>query len=246
MENNTPNNELTHYQMELLLPDYVLGKLDHDEVIMFESNLLSYPDIASEVAEARNVFAKIEKMDLDSKNLYRSKNVSVKVQDRLAHRLKPQLRFRFVFRFILPTVALIALAVLVINSPNFEKKSSTPEHDFASYRIPAIFDSGELFQIFDSGNEDGSDYFDSESDKSEVSGFAPDSLSDLVISDYYYDRFYDGYYDEYFDEYYDEIEQSGDYYPLNYINFETKDLNRLDEDYFQQILKELENVDINS
>jgi len=32
MENNTANNELTHYQMELLLPDYVLGKLDPDEL----------------------------------------------------------------------------------------------------------------------------------------------------------------------------------------------------------------------
>ncbi len=242
MGNNIANNELTHYQMELLLPDYVLGKLDHNEVMMFESNLLSYPDIASEVAEARNVFAKIEKMDLDSKNMYRSKNVSVKLQDRLAHRLKPQLRFRFVFRFILPTAALIALAILVINSPNFEKKSSTPEHDFASYRIPAIFDAGELLQIFDSGNKEGNAFFDNELVEPDASDSVTDSQTARVISDYYDDRFYDGYYDEY----YDEIEQSGDYYPLNYINFETKDLNRLDEDYFQQILQELENVDIHS
>ncbi len=234
MESFTPNRELSHYQMEMLLPDYVLGKLNPDEMTLFESNLPRYPDLAGEVAEARIVFGKIDKMDLDSKNAYRSRNVSVKVQDNLGHRLKRQQKFRFVARFILPTAALIFMAILVIDSPRFDKSSNNPELAFAAYRMPAIFDPDELYQLFDSEYEENydllGDAFDREFDKLELSGAGQDYISTGIISDYYY---YD-------------VDESGNYYPLNSINFETKDLDKLDEEIFQQILEEIENVDINS
>ncbi|MFN8358430.1 MAG: hypothetical protein U0264_00820 [Candidatus Kapaibacterium sp.] len=107
------NTILTKSELESLLPDYAFGKASDEEIRLIERSLPYYPEIEQEFAEIKNVFGTIDSSFLESEIDHRTRNLSMKVNDRLrTTRSTALLSTAFWARFALPSVAVVILAVL--------------------------------------------------------------------------------------------------------------------------------------
>lgn len=116
-------NKLSEKQMQELLPDYVLGKITPEEKSDFESNLEKYPNIKIEVDEAGKVFNAFESFDFNDMMKQKSKNISVKVQQKRRKKADATNGFVFMSRVIFPSLAVLFLAYLTFFENIFETKS---------------------------------------------------------------------------------------------------------------------------
>ena len=83
MENNFQNKELTYKEMQEMLPDFVFGRLSEEEKKLFEFNLQNYTDLQNEVNQVKDVFGRIDEMELDKKITQKTRNLSIKVMKRM-------------------------------------------------------------------------------------------------------------------------------------------------------------------
>ena len=81
--------QLTRKEMEELLPDYIFKRLSKDETEAFEQNLPNFPDLVEEIEEVRKVFWKLEQMDIDGFLERKTRNIPVKVSNKLARKKSP-------------------------------------------------------------------------------------------------------------------------------------------------------------
>ena len=104
--------------MQEMLPDYVLGRLDEKEISDFEYNLHKFPDIEQEVAQANELFQRINKTDFDKLLERKTRNMSYNVHNKLKKetRKRPQ----FLTRFALPTIGLVTVFVLMFFTTDVE------------------------------------------------------------------------------------------------------------------------------
>ena len=118
MENmNYPDEK----RMLELLPDYVFGRLSKDDNDLFESSLSFYPEIEKEAADAKAVFSRFDKMELDKKIDYRVRNLSVKVNQRRKKNVPAVPRASSFIRLAFPAAAVIAITIFIINNPAAKK-----------------------------------------------------------------------------------------------------------------------------
>ncbi len=75
--------------MEEMLPDYVFGRLLPDEKEKFELSLSNYPDLSREVQEVRKVFSKLERLDFDNYLERKTRNIPIKVSEKLQQKRNP-------------------------------------------------------------------------------------------------------------------------------------------------------------
>ena len=83
MNTQNINQSLSLSDMEAMLPDYAFGRLDEPEKLIFESHLPSFPDIKKEIIEVQRVFERIDAMDFNDSMDYMSRNLSVRVLQRM-------------------------------------------------------------------------------------------------------------------------------------------------------------------
>lgn len=115
MNNNELNKKLSYKQMQESLPDYVFGRLSPEEQAVFESSLPAFPDLQDEVSQVREVFSKVETMDFDRVIEAKTRNLSVRVNDRLNKRKKAG-AYAWSMKYAVPTVAVVILfAYMFIN-----------------------------------------------------------------------------------------------------------------------------------
>lgn len=107
---------LTRKQLEEMLPDYAFGRLGAEDSLQFEQSIEEYPDLNQELRDIQSVFSKVEKMDFNSILENRTRNISVRVQQRLASKNSQSSSFSRLFRFVIPTAALAAMAYFVFTS----------------------------------------------------------------------------------------------------------------------------------
>lgn len=110
------NPSLTRKQLEEMLPDYAFGRLGTEDSLQFEQSIEAYPDLTKELRDIQGVFSKVEKMDFNAILDNRSRNLSVRVQQRLASKNSHSNSFSRLFRFVIPTAALAAMAYFVFTS----------------------------------------------------------------------------------------------------------------------------------
>ena len=109
-------NKLTYTELERLLPDYLFGSLDNETKLQFEESAKDYPEILSEIESIKNTFNQFEKFDLKSSIKQESKNLSVKVQERLIKQKKSHLIMGILPKYVYPSLGLVALIYFVFIS----------------------------------------------------------------------------------------------------------------------------------
>ncbi len=81
--------KFTYEEMQEYLPDYIFGRLAPEERQRFEDTLTDFPDLQKEIAEVQKVFRKLESMDFENYVERKTKNIPVKVTNRLQQKRQP-------------------------------------------------------------------------------------------------------------------------------------------------------------
>lgn len=205
-------------KMEEILPDYLFGNCSTEDKELFEVHIDLFPELKRELVDAQMVFAKVEEIDINAKMERESRNISVGVQDKLENNRGSE--FRFIPRVVMPSLALFAVAYLL------------------------FFNS---FSFFESSTEGSNDMFSGidfdELNVDDLAGEIPgESLSNLVVNNYSFDY---SYLSEVSQDYNYDLEYIGDEINLNYYEINSL-IEYLDEEDFQEILKEMDNAKLSS
>jgi hypothetical protein len=124
MNNKDLNKTLTYREMQELLPDYVFCRINPDDRTAFEKNLPAYPDLIDEIKQVREVFSKVEAMDIDKIIEAKTRNLSVRVKDRRSKHRKVT-TYSWTMKYAVPTVAILFLGFYIfINKDNLDVDSS--------------------------------------------------------------------------------------------------------------------------
>lgn len=135
--NMTPS--LSRKQTEEMLPDYAFGRLGAEDSLQFEQSIDAYPDLSQELKDIQGVFSKVEKMDFNSILENRTRNISVRVQERMAKNSKNNSMSRL-FRLVIPTVSVAALAIFFFSSGTsfFHSNESVSDIEADSHHIQVV------------------------------------------------------------------------------------------------------------
>lgn len=120
--------KMSKRELEEILPDYVLNRLEGELKVRFEAEIVEFPDLIQEIEDAKAVFARFDAMEFRDAMNRGSRNVSVRVMNRMA--VQPQSRYAKAFRFLLPSlgVAIIALSFFLYpNYVNIFNKNNSPQ-----------------------------------------------------------------------------------------------------------------------
>lgn len=107
MENKT---NITREILEQMLPDYALGKLSAEDKDIFEQNIPAYPDLEKELDSFRIMFSRMENVDFDSPLEERTRNISVKVNERLAEK-RSKKKAGVILKYISPVAAMLVITI---------------------------------------------------------------------------------------------------------------------------------------
>lgn len=119
---NSQNNELRK-KIEENLPDYIFGRLSKDDIIFFEQNVNLFPDLMKECDDAKAFFNKLENMDFDKVFDEHTKNISVKVHNKM-QKIRPVPVWAKISRIAFPVVAIAALFFINSNFTKIDNKKS--------------------------------------------------------------------------------------------------------------------------
>ncbi len=103
-------------KMQENLPDYVFGRLTDSDKLWFEENLSDFPDIQEEIKQVKAVFNRIEKIDFRSDIEHKTRNLSVKVMDRMDATYLDKKYGGFKKRVLYPAVSLAVLMIVTYYS----------------------------------------------------------------------------------------------------------------------------------
>lgn len=235
------NRELTKIQMEEMLPDFIFERLSGSQRQDFESNLHKYPELEKEIHEVKAVFARFEEMDVNADIRERTRNMSIKVNQKLNKRRKSA-KAGFL-KFAVPIAAVIALAMFIFPKPetdfttnrNIDINSPVAsiqefEIDLAEIKSDSVIISNGSDII--AGEDEPFEIYTDELDlATDYSGYLNTAIDNEILSAFFEDqpgktRF---------------IESGNDFYYSIY-----DDIQNISEDEFQILLEAIENEDFNS
>lgn len=232
---NTDGIKLNEKQMQEFLPDYIFGRLNESDNFNFEFNLPYFPEIAKEIKEVQAVFGKLNSMDIEKPIRERSKNLSVKVNEKLNKR-KSNVYSGFLSpRFAMPIIALLIGGLMIVYYGNQNKLAENINSDIQILTDKDIEtinnEDEELTLIEESADlafaENTLDYSDIVQFDSEIEQIANSEISKIAMRD--------------------SKEISVYFSKYHYLDPAILDeLDNLDEEDFLKIYEELKNEDINS
>ncbi|MGA2298985.1 MAG: hypothetical protein ABSG15_15680 [FCB group bacterium] len=245
MEQNEEINKLTYKEMQEFLPDYVFDRISQEDKAKFEEQLPLYPDLQDEIKQVRAVFSKIENMDLDKVISSRTRNLSVKVNERLERKNNRSRKFSLVNRYLVPTFGLALLLIIIFSSKDLFKFSNNGKNkiDSNSSNELQILKNSDALALLDSSStldslvEATSNLVNPVHHVSAKETPVDDATIDKIWSDFLSDNLIIGGILPQNFLIYNHITSNGDL---------MKDLNDMDENDFQNILKEIDDVDFNS
>ncbi|MFN3305639.1 MAG: hypothetical protein ACK42Z_00445 [Candidatus Kapaibacteriota bacterium] len=225
---------LNQKQLEELLPDYVFGRLNSNEKELFEKSIQNFPELIKEVENVRNVFNRLQDMDLDRFLDMKTKNIPVQVSQRLYRKTNPLNFFaKPAFVSVVAGLGVVLLIVSIlftrINKDNNVINETITRNSVAE-NVPYIFP-----ELDDIAN---------------LALFENETLSDipeLYLDNFSFSAFYSEVEDleEIVNENLVELIGANDLLftvPFNQNSF--KNFENLDETDFQQIMEELKNVEL--
>ncbi|MFN3780945.1 MAG: hypothetical protein ACK4SO_02075 [Candidatus Kapaibacteriota bacterium] len=225
---------LNQKQLEELLPDYVFGRLNSNEKELFEKSIQNFPELIKEVENVRNVFSRLQDMDLDRFLDMKTKNIPVQVSQRLYRKTNP-LNFlaKPAFVSVVAGLGVVLLIVSILFTRINKDKNVIDEtitRNNVAENVPYIFP-----ELDDIAN---------------LALFENETLSDipeLYLDNFSFSAFYSEVEDleEIVNENLVELIGANDLLftvPFNHNSF--KNFENLDETDFQQIIEELKNVEL--
>ena len=234
----------TYEQMQELLPDYVFNRLNEDDIIIYETALPDYPDLVQEVKDVRSVFAKVEEMDFKKILDGKTKNLSVKVMQKLEKQKKYQFRHSRVYRIYIPTIAIAAMMLIFFKFDNI-KSYLFPENNISSSIEFTNFSQKETQNLM--GNEINLQTV------SEIDTIISNHTvgKDLELSNIIKDDkdLYSALDETYIEEIITKFTNQKELFKNVHFSASIQnndDLKMLDEDEIQQLLEEIQNDDFNS
>ncbi|MGE5481140.1 MAG: hypothetical protein ACM3U1_12030 [Chloroflexota bacterium] len=177
--------KLSYEEMQQELPDYLFGRLSEERRRAFEATLPDFPDLREEIQGVRKVFAKVDRMDLDAKMEFRSRNVSVKVLDRLEARRRNAWTWR---KATVPGLGLIALVIIVFNlykTPEDDniKRQSTPATAKTEEVILNVIDSSDVASLL-ATPKDSAEAAAAVNEMLSMNSEAPDDYDSTDVTEY--------------------------------------------------------------
>ncbi len=224
-------NQDLYKTLQEMMPDYIFGDLNSQDNSYFEKNYIIFPDLVEEVEQGRSVFDKLNNMEIDKKLAEKTRNLSVKVNQRRHYEMTyRQKRTRFFMRYLAPMASLAIVAFLmftplgksimmpeVATEKNQSKNLQSEPIEFVNYSdLLAISNDGDMENIYEAVIENGT-LVDSEDA----------SLSDIIEQAFF-----------------SAISESNTNLLLNSVgNYSAiqDDLSLLSEDEFQSIIEDLKN-----
>jgi hypothetical protein len=232
---------LTYKQMQEALPDYVFGRISEEDKKAFDNTLPQYPDISEEINQVRSVFSKVEKLDLNNDVSKRTRNMSVRVMNRMNKPPAYRNSYSFAMKYLIPSLGALVIGIFIFKNNYDLTINKTPENAKTTISI----DSSEKKLIMPS---EMAVLFDDSLDEEEIAVFNEDisqglqinDLTDEDIAEYVNNETIDDLSDDGLNIGPDEvnIHKSSNFYEL------LDNLEKLDEEDFQKILKDLTNANI--
>ncbi|MBX3042121.1 MAG: hypothetical protein KIT33_11355 [Candidatus Kapabacteria bacterium] len=210
-------------EMEELLPDYAFGRLPKEKENEFKENLENFPDLQQEIEEINLVFSKIDKMNFDDILESKTRNLSVKVNNRRMERMPALSGNAFLLRFAIPAAVVIFILITI-----FKTTTDNQETLSFSQKLNSLME----FDDLDKESINDYDYYGVYAES--ANNQSTESVVNQIVSQLNYH----------------DIEEKK--YILNQVGativtpeyYMIDDFEFLSEDDFQNILEEIKNVKI--
>lgn len=242
---NTNKQEiLSEKQMQDLFCDYIFKKLSEKDMFAFENSIKYYSEINKELEEVSIAFGKLEHSNFDKKISKYTRNLSVKVNEKLSAQHKFSYKFQWLNKYLLPSTGVAAILLIFLFFNFFDNKDN--QNNIQTKRnITFTGITQEDVESIEMEKNTDDNYFNliekiiphSAKTQSDLFAIMENNDSDNTLSDVY-----DGIISE-------QILQEG----LNigkFGNIKQYDLfnnfENLEEEDIDNILKELENADFNT
>ena len=227
----TKNADPEKYKLQCMLPDYVLNKLTEQERSEFEQAVTNYPDLSEEVKDAQDLFNYIEKFDYKKMMYDKTQYLPDRVVAHLEKQNKLYKPYKTKWKRLIAvgTFAAVILVYFYFANNTTQIENAVKQHnatDFfteAEKHIIAEIDDIELYDIDD------------------IPTYLQEALlnNDIELEeldDYYFSTIRMGI---------DEIMQSYGTIsdnPENDFMYLIEELENIDENYFQTLLNQIENL----
>lgn len=126
MENK--KNILSLIEMQDLFCDYVFNKLSEQDRLKFEESLPNYPEMKKDIENVYTSFDLIEKRKLDNIISNHTRNISVKVNEKLYNQSNFDYAFNRLIKYLIP-IGGLAVIVIIITYFNFFNNNIPLQND---------------------------------------------------------------------------------------------------------------------
>ena len=239
MSENKNIDELSYNQMQEMLPDYVFNRVSMNDALIFEENLLRYPELIKEIRDVRRVFGNVEKMDLNNTINQKTRHLSIKVRNGYKKDCRKPQNSILGFRYIMPIIAILAVSALFYSY--FQSQSNSTNETKQSYteNIKEIVKPQEVLVVMSDTSISDDDYIEITNELSSDDNQI--NMDELILDKETFNESLDEYLSSLL---FDEISED-DYF--DYMNSTNESNNifipidEISEDDFQLILKDIEN-----
>ncbi len=245
MKNNDNNKILTLQEMQNLFCDYVFEKLSDEERQSFENSLFKYPDLIKELEDVKLSFSKLPKKSYDKKISSYTRNLSVKVNEKISVQSKLSFKIQRLYKYLIPASGLAVILIIVSYFNIFEYNNTLSKSSLVTKNKNFTgINQGDIDSLI-SGEKDSINYLN------EIDKFVTSSNpthSDLLASynDSDFELTLTNIYNDILSE---QILQDG----INISKFDNlkqydlyKNIENLEKEDIENILEELENADFNT
>lgn len=238
--------KFTYKEMQEHLPDYVFNRINDEDRLIFENTILDFPDLQQEVKDVSTFFSNINSINFEKSISERTRNLSVKIHQRKIKQKTNFFSYKNTSKILVPSLGLLIIAFLIITdynpfinnskskkinhiSANNTKNLKSDEYlilnsSFASLVLDKNINDYKFIELSDElNNNTNSDFISSDQASIE------EIITDYITDDYFTTFFKKNFLDD-----------------LSIIYFNQDDFDLLDEDEFQELIKEIENEDFAS
>ena len=228
-------------EMQELFCDYAFNRLAKEDRILFEQNLVDFPEIQQELVEVGKVFNKVESIDFDKKISSHTRNLSVKVNEKLAGKSKLSRNSGFIKKYLVPSIGLVIITFVIFSGKFNLTNDNVTENKSKSPNIENFtgLTSAEVNSLFD----DESEILEVATNISD--GLDPNALEQISyfadVLEESYNTDLNGFVNT------EELSDKGIYHLNSSTQYQIyEQLENMEEEEFQKLLEELENADFNS
>lgn len=218
--------KLDRNSIEEMMADYAFGRLSSNESQIFEASIKDHSDLLDELEEINKVFNRVDELDFNKVMKESSRNVSVKVLNKM-NRPKEGLILNFLkLKNVIPTLGLVVISYILLVNNQFDNQKTSYNSEINK---TSIIEDSVIVAL--GNNYSGTDIPEESISFNEL---ISQDINEEILNDFEMD------FTDQIDE--NDIEEfvgSSQYLPLDEI------LEGLDEDDFQKVIEDMYDEKIN-